>query len=34
MQVTITKTGPFGLKIERDIYFTPKPKSQVQEIKS
>jgi Protein of unknown function (DUF2958) len=25
-------TGPFGLKIERDIYFTPKPKSQVQEI--
>ena len=27
-------TGPFGLKIERDIYFTPKPKSQVKEIKS
>jgi hypothetical protein len=27
-------TGPFGLKIERDIHFTPKPKSQVQEITS
>lgn len=27
-------TGPFGLKIERDIYFTPKPKSQVKEITS
>ena len=27
-------TGPFGLKIERDIYFTPKPKSQVKEIAS
>jgi hypothetical protein len=25
-------TGPFGLKIERDIYFTPKPRSQVSEI--
>jgi Protein of unknown function (DUF2958) len=25
-------TGPFGLKIERDIHFTPKPKSQVPEI--
>lgn len=24
--------GPFGLKIERDIHFTPKPKSQVREI--
>jgi hypothetical protein len=24
--------GPAGLKIERDIYFTPKPKSQVTEI--
>jgi hypothetical protein len=28
-----TVTGPFGLKLERDIYFTPKPKSQVKEIK-
>jgi hypothetical protein len=27
-------TGPFGLKIERDIHFTPKPKSQVREITS
>ena len=27
-------TGPMGLKIERDIYFTPKPKSQVKEIHS
>ena len=27
-------TGPFGLKIERDIHFTPKPKSQVKEITS
>ena len=27
-------TGPFGLKIERDIHFIPKPKSQVKEIKS
>jgi hypothetical protein len=27
-------TGPFGLKIERDIYFTPKLKSQVKEITS
>jgi Protein of unknown function (DUF2958) len=27
-------TGPFGLKIERDIHFSPKPKSQVPEIKS
>jgi hypothetical protein len=27
-------SGPFGLKIERDIHFTPKPKSQVQEITS
>jgi hypothetical protein len=26
-------TGPFGLKIERDIHFTPKPKSQVSDIK-
>jgi hypothetical protein len=25
-------TGPFGLKIERDIHFTPKPKSQVSDI--
>ena len=25
-------TGPFGLKIERDIHFSPKPKSQVSEI--
>jgi hypothetical protein len=27
-------TGPFGLKIERDINFTPKPKSQVSDIHS
>ena len=27
-------TGPFGLKIERDIHFSPRPKSQVPEIKS
>lgn len=27
-------TGPFGLKIERDIHFTPRPKSQVKEIAS
>ena len=27
-------TGPGGLKIERDIHFTPKPKSQVREITS
>jgi len=27
-------TGPAGLQIERDIHFTPKPKSQVAEIKS
>ena len=27
-------TGPMGLKIERDIHFTPKPKSQVAEIHS
>jgi len=27
-------TGPGGLKIERDIHFTPKPKSQVAEILS
>ena len=26
--------GPFGLKIERDIHFSPKLKSQVREIKS
>ena len=26
-------TGPFGLKIERDIHFSPKPKSQISEIK-
>ncbi|MGA9769042.1 MAG: DUF2958 domain-containing protein [Blastocatellia bacterium] len=26
--------GPYGLKIERDIHFSPKPKSQVPEIKS
>jgi len=26
-------TGPFGLKIERDIHFTPRLKSQVPEIK-
>ena len=26
--------GPFGLKIERDIHFSPKPKSQVPEITS
>ncbi|MEW6126720.1 MAG: DUF2958 domain-containing protein [Acidobacteriota bacterium] len=26
-------TGPFGLKIERNIYFTPRPKSKVSEIK-
>jgi hypothetical protein len=26
-------TGPFGLKIERDIHFSPKPKSQVSEIR-
>lgn len=26
-------TGPFGLKIERDIHFNPKPKSQVSEIR-
>jgi hypothetical protein len=26
-------TGLFGLKIERDIYFSPKPKSQVSEIR-
>ena len=26
--------GPFGLRIERDIHFSPKPKSQVQEITS
>lgn len=25
-------TGPLGLKIERDIYFAPKPKSHVREI--
>jgi hypothetical protein len=25
-------TGPFGLKIERDIHFTPKPRSEVKEI--
>lgn len=25
--------GPFGLKIERDIHFTARPKSQVSEIK-
>ncbi len=25
-------TGPGGLKIERDIYFSPKPKSQVLEM--
>ena len=25
--------GPFGLKIERDIYFSPKPKSQISEIR-
>lgn len=24
--------GPFGLKIERDIHFIPKPKSQIGEI--
>jgi hypothetical protein len=24
--------GPYGLKIERDIHFTPKPKSQVSDI--
>jgi hypothetical protein len=27
-------TGPMGLKIERDIHFSPKPKSQVADIKS
>ena len=27
-------TGPYGLKIERDIHFTPKPKSQVSDIRS
>jgi len=27
-------TGPGGLQIERDIHFTPKPKSQVAEILS
>ena len=27
-------TGPMGLKIERDIYFTPKFKSQIREITS
>lgn len=27
-------TGPFGLKIERDIHFTPRLKSQVAEIHS
>ncbi|MGA9771375.1 MAG: DUF2958 domain-containing protein [Blastocatellia bacterium] len=26
--------GPMGLEIERDIHFSPKPKSQVPEIKS
>jgi Protein of unknown function (DUF2958) len=26
-------TGPFGLKIERDIHFQPKPKSQVSDIR-
>jgi len=26
-------TGPYGLKIERDIHFTPKPRSQVSDIK-
>lgn len=26
-------TGPMGLKIERDIHFTPKPRSQVSDIK-
>jgi hypothetical protein len=26
--------GPGGLEIERDIHFTPRPKSQVPEIKS
>jgi hypothetical protein len=26
--------GPMGLKIERDIHFTPKPKSQVSDIRS
>lgn len=26
--------GPFGLKIERDIHFSPKPKSQVSDIHS
>jgi hypothetical protein len=25
--------GPGGLKIERDIHFSPKPKSQIKEIK-
>ena len=25
-------TGPFGLKIERDIHFEPRPKSEVSEI--
>jgi hypothetical protein len=29
-----TVNGPFGLKIERDIHFSPKPKSQVREITS
>lgn len=29
-----TVTGPGGLKIERDIHFSPKPKSQVSEISS
>lgn len=27
-------TGPLGLKIERDIHFTPKPKSQVADMRS
>ena len=26
-------TGPMGLKIERDIHFTPKPRSQVSDIR-
>jgi hypothetical protein len=26
-------TGPFGLKIERDIHFSPKPKSEISDIR-
>ena len=27
-------TGPWGLKIERDLYFTPKPLSEIRKIHS